>query len=116
MNTAAQFRSEAEKRYGKRRQRTHYPTELKALALQHTQEVLQRGGALADAAQDLGIDPDSLRKWRKKVSNGASQGRLRTMRVVADGQQPRYVINGPADVRVECLDAQSVADLLRALR
>ncbi len=116
MTAATRFRTEAEKRYGQRRQRTHYPAELKELALQHAEEVLQRGGALTDAAQDLGVDPNSLRKWRKKGSSSAGQGKLRPMRVVADGQLPRYVVTGPADVRVECTDAQSVADLLRALR
>ena len=41
---------------------------------------------------------------------------MRRMRVVADDQAPRYVVIGPADVRVECVDADAVADLMRALR
>ena len=116
MTAATKFRTAVEKKYGQRRQRTHYPNEMKSLALQHTEEVLGRGGALTDAAQDLGVDPNSLRKWRKESNEGSGQAIFRSMRVVADGQMPRFVVLGPEGIRVECVDAGCVAELFKALR
>ena len=118
MNKVAHFRREADKRYNGRRHRTRYPQKLKSVALDHLSEVLARGGHIKDAAQDLGVDANSLRTWRKAADAPPkrSVGVLKRMRVVSDAAAPRYVVHGPAQLRIECADAQSVADLGRALR
>ena len=118
MSKATQFRREADKRYNGRRHRSRYPQKLKSVALDHLSDVLGRGGHIKDAAQDLGVDANSLRTWLKAadVSPKRATGVLNRMRVVSDATVPRYVVHGPAEMRIECADAESVADLVRALR
>ena len=118
MNKVAHFRREADKRYSGRRHRTRYPQKLKNVALDHLTDVLAGGGHIKEAAKDLGIDANSLRTWRKAadVPPKRTAGVLKRMRVVSDAAAPRYVVHGPAQLRIECADAQSVADLVRALR
>ena len=95
-----------------------YSAKLKALALEHLAAVRAQGGSLVAAARQLGVDGNSLRAWEKETARpvGHAEGKLQAVRVVADAQAARFVVFGPAEVRIECEDARAVAELLRALR
>ncbi len=117
MNAASKFRKESNRRFEGLSQgsRRRYPADLRQLALEHLAATQSRGGTISDAARDLGVDQNSLRTWRKALTPD-SIGRAMPMQVVADIDAPRFVVFGPSDVRIECRDAHSVAELVRALR
>ena len=109
MDPVQEFRSEIERLYpnGARRR---YNGKLRQLAVQHSDTVKRRGGTLQQAARDLGVDSNSVRKWREHKSDVGS--RMDHITVVADDS---YIVLGPAGLRVECRSAQAVAQLFRAL-
>jgi hypothetical protein len=114
---AKRFRDVVAERSRGRRPGGRYPRELREVALHHLRQVRYSGSAAANAARDLGIDPNTLRGWEKL--NGSTKGRntLQRVKVVNDrnGDMPGYLVLGPAGVRVEVHEAENVAALFRAL-
>ena len=118
MTIATKFRREADQVFGNRKHRYRYPQALKAMAVRHAAQVIGNGRRLSEAAEDLGVDVNSLRTWRRESKHAAAQRvpRVQRMRIVKDRTAPRFVVHAPQDLRIECADVDSVAELLRALR
>ena len=118
MTITTKFRREADQLFGNRKHRSRYPQALKAMAVRHAEQVTANGGRLSEAAEDLGVDVNSLRTWRRESKHAATQRvpRVQRMRIVKDSAARRFVVHAPQDLRIECADVDSVAELLRALR
>jgi hypothetical protein len=114
---AKQFRNVVAQRSKGRRGGGRYSRELRELALQHLRRARSKGEPAANAARDLGIDPNTLRGWERRDRPVASKGTFRPVRVVEHRNPDKvgYVVFGPASLRVECDDASQVAALFRAL-
>jgi transposase len=135
---AERFR-EAVKELGPRGRTTAYPLALREEAVRYAEARLKEGGRVGDAAEELQVGQDSLRRWGLVLPGEASA--FRPVRVVraateqspAQGAPPAsrpeaksavrstsggkggLVVHGPGGVRVEGLDVASVAELLRRL-
>lgn len=102
--------------------RTQYPRELKAEVVVAAAALQDGGSSRQAASRKLGLNPVTLADWQRKVSTVDSEGPDASMLPVAvvserevlhNAQQP--VVHGPLGVRVEGLDVEGVADLLRRL-
>jgi len=112
MNALQAFRSELERLFpngGRRR----YTERLKHLALSHADAVKRSGGTLQQAARELGVDSNSVRKWRDELELAEARGAspMQPVTVIADDS---YVVLGPGGLRVECRSAEAVARLFAA--
>lgn len=114
---AKRFRDVVTERAKGRRPGGRYPKELRALALEHLRIVRANGGAAANAARDLGIDPNTLRGWERRDCPDGFRSFFRPVKVVENDEagKPGYVVFGPACLRVECDNVEQVAALFRAL-
>jgi len=114
---AARFRAATLKRAGIG-PRTKYTGELKGQAVAYGKARLAEGAALAVVAQELGVDERALKRWSAEVA----QARPGFRRVeVQPEATPRptpgtLVLSGPGGLRVEGLDVETLAELLRRLR
>jgi hypothetical protein len=114
---AKQFRDVVAERSKGRRGGGRYPRELREVALLHLAAVRKNGRPAANAARDLGIDPNTLRGWEKHGRVNLDKSGFRSVKVVEplNHHETGYVVHGPANLRVECDNASQVAALFRAL-
>ncbi|MEO0811563.1 MAG: transposase [Myxococcota bacterium] len=91
--------------------RRRYSNRLKALAISHVDSVIGRGGTQAQAARELGVNPNSLRQWRTELRT-TTHVSVQPVTVVSDES---YMVFGPGGLRVECRSAEAVARLFSAL-
>lgn len=95
-----------------------YPADLRARVLAHAAVMERSGASVKSIAGRLGVRPQLLAYWRKR-SAGA---RMRPVAIDAVGERAvapagngQLVLVTPGGVRVEGLDVEAVARLLRAL-
>lgn len=77
-------------------------------ARRHAEARLAEGRSLAEAAQEMGVGYETLRRWR-----GA--GKLRPVTVSAEPVTPPIVVVLPCGARIEGLDLAGTAELARRL-
>jgi transposase-like protein len=104
--TPETFRAQTRNSRGGRRRFTH---DQKRRAVEYAAEAMANGDTLDKVARDLGIDSNSIRKWRKSFE----PERPEPITIVADSS---YIVLGPGNLRVECRNAQAVARLFAAMR
>jgi transposase len=114
---AEEFRAAVRKQAGGG-PRNWYTTTLRAQAVRYWEARKEQGASLAQAAQELGIAAKSLRQWSTSASE-APEG-FRPVEVVQDEASPArattaLVVHGPGGLRIEGLDVESLALLLRRL-
>jgi transposase len=112
---AARIRA-AVKSLGKRGPGRRYPETLKREVLAYLAERRRRGRGLATTSSELGIPERSIKLWAG-APRAPSAPAFVTMAVTEERDPPasRIVVHAPGGVRIEGLDAASVADLLRRL-
>lgn len=98
--------------------RNRYTTELRELAAEYWKARKAEGATLGAAAEELGIHVKSLRQWSRAA--GAGSPRFHRVEVVpektvASRAHSGIVLHAPGGVRVEGLDVDSLAALLRRL-
>ncbi len=114
---AEEFKAAVRKQAG-RGPRNKYTAELRAQAVEYGRTRGGEGVSVELAAKELGLSAKALRKWSKTAS-GTSPA-FRRVEVVpektvrARGASP-LVLHGPGGLRVEGLDVESLAALLRRL-
>lgn len=105
------FRAEAA-RHGVGRVGRRYPAEMKALAVALAEE--RRGEPLSRVASELGVSELSLQRWVEQDE----PARFRPVEVDLDSSREPgrgLVLVTPRGYRVEGLEAESLASLLRVL-
>jgi len=92
---------------------TRYSASFRRDAIAHARARIADGVSVARIARDLGLRPKSLQVWLRAKPRLA----LRRVRVVVPPQSPDppVVVITPAGVRVEGLDLDGAAKLLRLL-
>lgn len=101
--------------------RTQYPSELKAEVVVAAAALQDAGSSRQAASRELGLNPVTLSEWQRKAASeddGPDASMLPVAviterEVLHNAQHP--VVHGPLGVRVEGLDVEGVADLLRRL-
>lgn len=95
---------------------TRYPVEFRVEAVEFARKSLARGTAVSRVARDLGLRPRTLQIWLRSTP----RRRMRQVRVVPESTVtptpvPRVVVVTAMGVRVEGLDVEAAAKLLRLL-
>ena len=97
------------------RRNIRFPVNVRRDALAYARHRRASGSTLNRIASDLGVATNTLARWLKLDPDR----KLRPVSVrhtrPADETKPLMVLHGPGGVRVEGLDPQSVAAILRAL-
>jgi len=102
---------------GKRGPGRRYPEAVKREVLAYLAERRKAGRGPATVAVELGIPKRSIKLWSEapRPTGTASFVAMTMAPVVSEAPAPRIVVHGPAGVRVEGLDVETLADLLRRL-
>ena len=113
---AAEFQEAVKKQAGSG-PRNRYTAALCAQAVEYGRTRHEEGASLEAAARELGISRKALWKWSTEASAATDFHRVE---VVPDKPQAsrtgsRLVLHGPGGVRVEGLDVESLAELLRRM-
>jgi len=102
---------------GKRRRGRGYPAEMRQRAAEYARKRAKAGDGVAEVSAELGVSEQTLRNWLAKagpaflrVTVDESVG---SARAVATGS---LVLVAPSGYRLEGLDLDGAADLLRVLR
>jgi hypothetical protein len=98
--------------------RNRYTEELRELAARYWQARKTEGATLGVAAGELGIHVKSLRQWSRAAGVGSPSFRRVEVvpeKAVASRGHSGIVLHAPGGVRVEGLDVDSLAVLLRRL-
>lgn len=102
---------------GARSPTTPYPPELRALAVAHVKERCAQGASMREMASELGVGPDSIRRWQSGrrrrpvvVRRVAIAPRATAARTVES-----IVVHGPAGVRIEGMGVSAIAALFKEL-
>jgi len=114
---AAEFQAAVRKQAGSG-PRNRYTAALRAQAVEYGRARSAEGVSLESAARELSLAPKSLYKWSK--ASDRSVPVFQRVTVVADKEAvPRavspLVLHAPGGVRVEGLDVETLAALLRRL-
>lgn len=114
---AAEFQAAVRKQAGGG-PRNRYTAVLRAQAVEYGRARSAEGVSLESAARELGLAPKSLYKWSK--AGGRSGPGFQRVAVVADKEAltragSPLVLHAPGGVRVEGLDVETLAGLLRRL-
>ncbi len=117
--TIDQFRKEAAgRKRGVRRGSSGYPEGMKQFAVAFATESISGGGTVSGAAKELGVSEVTLSKWMESGDLGDRGGGFREVVVeapmVALGRGTIALVS-PSGFRVEGLDLQSAATLLKTL-
>jgi DNA invertase Pin-like site-specific DNA recombinase len=113
---AAEFQEAVKKQAGSG-PRNRYTAALRAQAVEYGRARREEGASEEATARELGISRKALRKWLGEASATAD---FKRVEVVADEARAarrgsRLVLHGPGGVRVEGLDVESLAELMRRL-
>ena len=93
-----------------------YPDELKAQIIAHTLERRRGGGQLTEIGSELDVPWRTLARWCVEVAKKVRSRRRSFRRVeVVGGPKTAMVVHGAHGVRVEGLDLDGLAELLRRL-
>lgn len=113
---AAEFRAGVQEQAGGG-PRDRYTAALRELAAEYWRVRKAEGAALEEAAEELGIDERSLRRWTRPASRAPRFHRVEVLpeKVTAAKASSQLVLHGPGGVRVEGLDVEALAELLRRL-
>jgi transposase-like protein len=111
------LRREQRSQPGRRRR---YSQELRSEAVELVRELRSAGRSHLAAAKELGLNPITLSIWQKKSESrpGGETGALKPVALVegpVGESSSEVVVVGPHGVRVEGLDLDGVAALLRKL-
>lgn len=90
------------------------PEELKWAALEYVEARTAQGAAEGTAAAEIGVAALTLARWRQERPSAVP----RFVPVVVDEQTSsgsRFIVHGPGGLRIEGLDLDSLAELLRRL-
>ena len=118
---ARRFR-EAVKRGGPRKRTTPYPGFLRAEAMEYFEARRAAGASTYAVAKELGLGVDTLRRWsrpRAPLEAVVSTRSFAPVEVIAGSARPvesRSVVYGPCGLRIEGLDMEEVAELIRRLQ
>ena len=112
---AARFRAATGKRAGIG-PRTKYTGELKGQAVAYGKARLAEGAALAVVAQELGVDARALKRWSAEAAQARPGFRRLEVQPEATPRPTPGTLSGPGGLRVEGLDVETLAELLRRLR
>lgn len=83
-----------------------YPDDLRADVLAFIAAELHAGGSRTGACRALGLGPQTVERWRARPAFVA---------VEVEPARSTLVVHGPAGLRIEGLDLDSLAALLRKL-
>ena len=86
------------------------PHSLREQAAQYAAHCTAQGTPLTQTAEELGVSSQSLRRWMSAAARDAFAPVH-----LADAHRATFTVHGPAGVRIEGLDLDAVASLLRAL-
>jgi len=115
MADGEEIRREVE-RLTKRGRGSRYPSELKERLLAYTVERRRAGITLEAIGAEVGVSWRTLSRWSSEARR--TQRKFRRVEVVTpQAAIPRslVVVHGPCGTRIEGLDLDGVADLLRKL-
>jgi transposase-like protein len=118
-NFAPHFRREVKSRLAARGRGKRFPKDLQARAVEYYWTRVRQGSFLSEVARELGLPPPTLRRWvldAPPSSRGESPDQWRAARIEGGGQGAGApVLVGPNGMRVEGLDVETLATLLRRL-
>lgn len=104
---------------GSRTRTTPYPAEVRAKALEYAKERQAAGATMRVITRELGLGADTLRKWMKGEHGQHSPAVRRvaiTSRLARSAKATgKIVVHGPGGVRIEGLDVDDIAALLKGL-
>ena len=89
-----------------------YPTELRSEIVEYVNQELGRGGTLAAASDAVGVAKGTLYRWLETAAPRLRPVRIAPALMRAAG---RFTLVSPQGYRVEGLDIDSAAALLRSL-
>lgn len=102
--------------------RPQYPETLKLEAVQAAAALYGAGFSHLAAARELDLNPVTLTNWERAAASGGEPGTAAMLPVnvvpAVDAVEPpraEPVVHGPLGVRVEGLDVEGIAELLRRL-
>lgn len=93
-----------------RSERSRFSLELASRICAHVAVRRAAGATMQQLASELGVALDTLYRWRREQPRGAA---LRRVEIV--GERHALTVHGPCGVRIEGLDLDGVAALLRKL-
>lgn len=108
----------ASRKRGVRQGSSGYPEEMKRFAVTFTAEAISGGGTISGAARELGVSEVTLSKWMESDDLGDRGGGFREVVVeapVSTAGSGAIALVSPSGFRVEGLDLQSAATLLKTL-
>ena len=117
---AAWIRAQVNALVGKRGRSNPYPNEVRRRAVEYFDARRKQKVAPKKISLELGIGIATLRFWttpKKRAANIESAG-FEQLQVISDSIEttnPRFVVRGPANLVIEGLDIESLADLIRRL-
>lgn len=89
------------------------PRPLRLEIAQYAAARCAEGAAITEVAADLGMHPQTLRRWLSRASDDAFE--VVQVLAPATSTSATFTVLGPAGVRVEGLDLDTLAALLRRL-
>ena len=95
--------------------RAGYPAAVRAALVALAPRRQAAGEALRGVAADLGVSHEALRRWMKHGTSTFRSVALRPGRAVTEAPGGQAVFFLPGGVRVEGLDVDGVAELVRRL-
>lgn len=113
---AETFRREVEDRLSERGRGKRFPKDLQCRAVDYYRARTQQGSFLSEVARELGLPPPTLRRWvldappPQSEARGVQRGQLS----IQPGSGAPVLV-GPGGLRIEGLDLESLAQLLRRL-
>ena len=97
----------------RRKKRGAFPSSLQRQLLSYAERRWAEGASTPTVAAEIGVNRHTLAYWRAHQRAGA---KLRRVRVVeSETGSGEVVVHGPGGVRIEGLDLDGVAELLRRL-
>jgi transposase-like protein len=100
---------------------SRFPAELRGEVEAYLRDRLAEGGTVHAVAKEVGVWQSTLRHWLSGVSGDPAAPALRPVSVVPSRRQPprpspaAIFVHGPRGLRIEGLDLEGVAELLRRL-
>ena len=117
MKKAEEFREAVRKQAGGG-PRNRYTEKLREQAVRYLEVRQEQGASEVTAAQELGLAVKSLRKWATaagEVPEGFRRVEVVQEQAPVERVSPALVVHGPGGMRIEGLDVESLALLLRRL-